>query len=107
MIMVQASNQLKTEGNQLHSRGAYKEAVEKYERAKSNVESFTSKEARDLVRACNLNLSSCYLNLKQYSYCLEQCNSVLSGEASWPLGANRTGTPRQSWNAGGPWHGAR
>ncbi|GIL72091.1 hypothetical protein Vretimale_511 [Volvox reticuliferus] len=76
----QASNQLKNEGNQLHGRGAYKDAAEKYERAKSNVESFTSKEARDLVRACTLNLSSCYLNLKQFDNCVEQCNQVLTGE---------------------------
>ncbi|EFJ52463.1 hypothetical protein VOLCADRAFT_79055 [Volvox carteri f. nagariensis] len=78
--VLNASTQLKNEGNQLHGRGAYKEAVEKYERAKSNVESFTSKEAKDLVRACTLNLSSCYLNLKQFDKCLEQCNQVLSGE---------------------------
>ncbi|GLC34580.1 hypothetical protein PLESTB_001245900 [Pleodorina starrii] len=79
--VLNASNQLKAEGNQLHGRGAYKEAVEKYERAKSNVESFTGKEAKDLARACTLNLSSCYLNLKQYDKCVEQCNQVLSAEA--------------------------
>ncbi|GIL45566.1 hypothetical protein Vafri_2766 [Volvox africanus] len=78
--ILNASNQLKSEGNQLHGRGAYKEAAEKYERAKSNVESFTSKEAQDLMRACTLNLSSCYLNLKQFDNCLAQCNQVLSGE---------------------------
>ncbi|GFR42389.1 hypothetical protein Agub_g3261, partial [Astrephomene gubernaculifera] len=78
--VINASNQLKQEGNQLHSRGEYGKAVEKYERAKSNIESLTSQEARDLARACTLNLSSCYLNLKQYDKCLEQCNQVLSGE---------------------------
>lgn len=76
----QASNQLKAEGNQLHNRGAFAEAAEKYERAKTNVASMAGKEAADLARACTLNLSSCYLNLKQFSKCLENCNSVLACE---------------------------
>ncbi|KXZ44311.1 hypothetical protein GPECTOR_69g404 [Gonium pectorale] len=78
--VLNASNQLKQEGNALHGRGEFAAAVEKYERAKSNVESFTSKEAKDLIRACTLNLSSCYLNLKQFGKCVEQCNQVLTGE---------------------------
>ncbi len=77
--LVQASNQLKTEGNQLHAQGRFEEAVAKYERARSNVEAFSGKEAADLARACTLNLSSCYLNLKQYDKCIEQCNTVLAG----------------------------
>ncbi|KAG2435080.1 hypothetical protein HXX76_007167 [Chlamydomonas incerta] len=80
--VLSASNQLKTEGNQLHGRGAFSEAAEKYERAKTNVAGMAGKEAADLARACTLNLSSCYLNLKQFSKCLEQCNSVLAAEPS-------------------------
>ncbi|KAG2428587.1 hypothetical protein HYH02_014289 [Chlamydomonas schloesseri] len=78
--VLNASNQLKAEGNQLHGRGAFSEAAEKYERAKTNVVGMAGKEAADLARACTLNLSSCYLNLKQFSKCLEQCNSVLASE---------------------------
>ncbi|PNW86582.1 hypothetical protein CHLRE_02g092550v5 [Chlamydomonas reinhardtii] len=80
--VLNASNQLKAEGNQLHNRGAFAEAAEKYERAKTNVASMAGKEAADLARACTLNLSSCYLNLKQFSKCLENCNSVLASEPS-------------------------
>lgn len=71
--------QLKNEGNQLHSQGKYQEACAKYEKAKSNVLDNDTKEAADLRKACTLNLSSCYLNLQQYSKCVEQCNEVLSG----------------------------
>jgi hypothetical protein len=76
----QGSNQLKAEGNQLHNRGAYAEAAEKYERAKSNLAGMGEREAVDLVRACTLNLSSCYLNLGRFAECLEQCDTVLSSE---------------------------
>jgi hypothetical protein len=71
---------LKDEGNQLHSAGRYSEAIEKYERAKNNVAGFAGAEAAELRKACTLNLSSCYLNMKDWERCITQCNEVLAGE---------------------------
>lgn len=76
---MQASNQLKAEGNALHSAAKYGEAIDKYERAKANVAGMTAAGAAELRRACTLNLSSCYLNLKRWGQCVEQCNEVLKG----------------------------
>jgi hypothetical protein len=80
----QACQQLKSEGNTLHSSGRYQEALEKYERAKSNVDGLglgagSGGEAGELRRACTLNLSSCYLNLQRWEECVAQCNEVLAG----------------------------
>ena len=77
--MFNASTQLKNEGNTLHNSGQYKLASEKYERARENVKDHTSSEAADLRRSCILNLSSCYLNLKEFDKCIVECNLVLSG----------------------------
>lgn len=63
----------------MHSAGKFSEAVEKYERAKGNVASFVTAPAVELRKACTLNLSSCYLNLKQYGNCVVQCGEVLAG----------------------------
>ena len=79
--MVSAAKQLKNDGNALHSAGKYDEAVQKYVKAKSNVEGDTGAEAADLRKACMLNLSSCYLNLGRYDKCVEECDQVLAGEA--------------------------
>ncbi|GFH08030.1 TPR_REGION domain-containing protein [Haematococcus lacustris] len=78
----QASQQLKAEGNALHSAGKFKEAVEKYERAKSNVAGHSNTTSQELRTACTLNLSSCYLNLKDWAKCIAQCNEVLQASSS-------------------------
>lgn len=65
----------------MHSAGKFSEAVEKYERAKGNVANFVEAPAVELRKACTLNLSSCYLNLKQFSSCVAQCGEVLAGAA--------------------------
>ena len=79
--------QLKNEGNSLHNSGQYQLAAEKYERARNNVKDDLSKEAADLKRSCILNLSSCYLNLKDYSKCIAECDLVLSGQ-QWVITIN-------------------
>ena len=78
-LRLQASQQLKNEGNSLHSSGQYAQAVEKYERAKSNVEVFEGTEAAELRKACTLNLAACYLSLKKWDDCIKQCDEVLVG----------------------------
>ncbi len=40
---------------------------------------FTTAEARELRKACTLNLGSCYLNLKQYDLCVSECSDIISG----------------------------
>lgn len=59
--------------------GCYSEAAEKYARARDNLTGMTNSEAVQLRRACVLNLSSCYLNNKQYRQCVDCCQEVLSG----------------------------
>jgi tetratricopeptide (TPR) repeat protein len=76
----QGSNQLKAEGNRLHSSGDFAAAAEKYERARANLEDFTSSEAVALRRACVLNLGSCYLQLGRFHDALDMCTSILKGE---------------------------
>ena len=79
MLYGQASQQLKHEGNELHLAKRYKEAAQKYQRAKSNVAGQTGDEAQELLKACSLNLASCYLNLGEFQPCVEECVSVLKG----------------------------
>lgn len=79
---MQASVQLKNEGNQLHAQSKFHEAIAKYERAHSNVIDMVGKEASDLRKACTLNLSSCFLNTQQWGKCVELCDEVLTGEAA-------------------------
>jgi len=93
--MLSAGQRLKAEGNQLHSAGSYQAALEKYERAKNNVRAFIGNhEALALFKACSLNLSSCYLNLKQYSSCVVQCDEVLEGEPNSLKALYRRGQAR-------------
>eukprot|EP00798_Chlamydomonas_sp_ICE-L_P001546 gene1546-32926_t len=71
---------LKNQGNTLHSAGQYSEALEKYEKAKSNVADNPHQEATALKKACHLNLSSCYLNLMKYDKCVIECDQVLAAD---------------------------
>jgi tetratricopeptide (TPR) repeat protein len=76
--VLQGSQNLKNQGNQLHGVGKYSEATEKYLRAKNNLVGHTSKEARDLELSCSLNLMSCYLKTKQFSEAVALGTEVLS-----------------------------
>ncbi|EIE21179.1 hypothetical protein COCSUDRAFT_48306 [Coccomyxa subellipsoidea C-169] len=74
---VRASNQLKEEGNRLFSAQKTTEAIEKYQRAKSNLSGHTSQSATDIASKCMLNLASCYLRLNDYRACITECSEVL------------------------------
>ena len=76
--MLDAAKKLKAEGNTLHGSGSYSLAADKYERARDNIRDFTTSEAAELKRSCTLNLSSCYLNTKQYVKCVAECDLVLN-----------------------------
>ena len=41
-----------------------------------------SDQAKDIRKACMLNICSCHLNLGQLDFCAKECNEVLSIDAS-------------------------
>ncbi|KFK26349.1 hypothetical protein AALP_AA8G236500 [Arabis alpina] len=57
-------------GNELHSRGNFSDAAEKYLRAKNNLKDIpSSKDTGALLLACSLNLMACYLKTNQHEEC--------------------------------------
>ncbi|KAJ3707247.1 hypothetical protein LUZ61_010952 [Rhynchospora tenuis] len=79
---ISAAQSLKQEGNELHSRGHYSEAVNKYKRAKDNVQNVPSASAQTLQLQCSLNLMSCYLKTGQFNECITEGTEVLSHEST-------------------------
>mmetsp|Transcript_6089 Transcript_6089/g.37757 ORF Transcript_6089/g.37757 Transcript_6089/m.37757 type:complete len:498 (+) Transcript_6089:75-1568(+) len=75
-----ASKQLKEEGNAFHRSGNFQEAAEKYARAKNNLSTHSSDDAKSVKKACTLNLASCYLKTGQYELAVEMCTEVLAVE---------------------------
>lgn len=73
---------LKEEGNKYFKAGSYPEAVEKYKKAKTNLETVTLPDMQALKRTCALNLANCFLNMQQYMACIRECTEVLQGKTS-------------------------
>ncbi|PSC71444.1 outer envelope 61-like [Micractinium conductrix] len=73
---------LKAEGNRLHGAKQWRAAAEKYERALQSIEGDTSPQARELRTSCHSNLASCFLQLADWQRCVEQCGTVLAGDAN-------------------------
>ncbi|KAJ3669943.1 hypothetical protein LUZ60_010267 [Juncus effusus] len=73
---------LKQQGNELHSRGQYSEAAEKYKRAKDNLKDVPTSAGRALQMQCALNLMSCYLRIGRYNECINEGTEVLSYDSS-------------------------
>lgn len=74
---LQGAQSLKNQGNQLHGQGKYKEAIEKYHRAKENLSRMPTSEAAKLQLACSLNLMSCYLKTGEFDKTVAEGTEVL------------------------------
>lgn len=78
---LQVAQNLKDQGNQLHARGKYSEAAEKYLQARNNLTGIPFSEAKSLLLASSSNLMSCYLKTGQYEECVQTGSEVLAYDA--------------------------
>lgn len=74
---LQGAQSLKNQGNQLHGQGKFKEAIEKYYRAKETSSRLPTSEAAKLRLACSLNLMSCYLKIGEFDKTVAEGTEVL------------------------------
>ncbi|KAI8368482.1 hypothetical protein BD560DRAFT_398832 [Blakeslea trispora] len=81
---IQSAEKKKLEGNTLFKKGAIKEALFAYRKARDyikdlwNCEPHETEQCRALIVALNLNIGACYLKLKNYEFAKEVCVEALN-----------------------------
>ncbi|KAI9279821.1 hypothetical protein BY458DRAFT_431420 [Sporodiniella umbellata] len=81
---IRSAEKKKSEGNDLFKEGAVEQALFAYKKAREyivdmwNCEPEELEEARHLTVAIQLNISACYIKLKNYDYAIEVCIKALS-----------------------------
>jgi tetratricopeptide (TPR) repeat protein len=79
---ISGAKMLKQKGNELHSRGQYADAADKYKLAKDNMKNVPSAAGQTLQLQCALNLMSCYLKSGRFEECVSEGSEVLAYDSS-------------------------
>jgi tetratricopeptide (TPR) repeat protein len=70
-------SRVKDEGNKLFSKGAYAEAIEKYQEVINDlITTPLSPEVIGLEVTCRLNIANCCSKLQDYGRAIEECRKV-------------------------------
>ncbi|OBZ90583.1 hypothetical protein A0J61_01360 [Choanephora cucurbitarum] len=81
---IRSAEKKKLEGNELFQKGATKEALFAYRKARDyikdlwNCEPHETEQCRALIVAINLNIGACYLRLKNYEFAKEVCIEAMN-----------------------------
>lgn len=86
-----AAKMQKEEGNKFVKGGQYKDAIEKYTLARTNLEGNSSKDAVDVRQACTLNLALAHLKLSQWDDAIGAASHAIGVQKDCRKGFYRRG----------------